>query len=154
MPKKWIIAIVVCTIVCAIACAGMGVLRWGEMIYRQSDGQRGWSVGVAIYQLFGWDAEAYEEDFGQLHRLTADDVDAETTADCVEIDASVGRHRGRLRGYHLGGRFGRHGGPRFLAGLACIGFLGLLVVPAVLVYRRWRDTRDATAKSPDSGDTD
>jgi hypothetical protein len=157
MSKKWIVAIVVCTIVCIIACAGMGVLRWGEMIYRQSDGQRGWSVGVAVYQLLGWDAEAYEEDFGQLHRLTVDDVDGETSADCVEIDASVGHHRELLRGYHLDGRFGRHGGPRFLAGLACVGFLGLMVVPAVFVYRRWRGTRDGTAapaKSPNSDNTD
>jgi hypothetical protein len=123
------------------------------MIYRRSDGQRGWSVGVAVYQLFGWDAEAYEEDFGQLYRLTTD-ADGETTADCVEIDASVGHHRGRLLGYDSSSRFGRHGGPRFLAGLACIGFLGLLVVPAVFVYRRWRDTRDATAASANSADSD
>ena len=150
MSKKWIIAIVVCVILGIVACAGMGALRWGEMVYRQSDGQRGWSVGVAVYQLFGWDAEAYEEDFGQLHRLAVDDADAETTADCVESDASVGRHRGRLRGHHPGGRFGRHGGPRFLAGLACIGFLGLLTVPAVLVYRRWRDTRDTAAASEET----
>jgi hypothetical protein len=127
----------------------MGVLRWGEMVYRRSNGERGWSIGVAIYQLFGWDAEAYEEDFGHVGRLTDDNADS--TADCAETEAVFWHHRGR----RLGGRMGHRGGPRFLAGLGCLAFLSLLlIVPGVILYRRWRDTRDSTAASgetPDSG---
>ena len=151
MSKKWIIAIVVCVVVGTIACAGMGALRWGEMVYRLSDGERGWSVGVAVYQLFGWDAEAYEEDFGQM-RWRGDD--AEEAGECAETQALVWHHRGR----HIGGRIRHRGGPRFLIGLACVTFLGLLLaVPGVIVYRRWRDGRDATSASDnasDPGDTE
>lgn len=150
MSKKWIIAIVVCAIVCVVACVGMGMLRWGEMVYRLSDGERGWSVGVAVYQLFGWDAEAYEDDFGQTRRLV--DECEEGAVDCAETSVRLARHRGHF----ANGRLGYRGAPRFLAGLVCLGSLGLLIVPGVIIYRRWRSTRDATAvpdKSSDSGDT-
>ena len=137
MSKKWIIAIVVFVIVGVVACAGLGALRWGEMIYRQSDGQRGWSVGVGINRMLGWGAEAYEEDFDRAHWI---DEDADETADYTELEVPFRHHRG-LR---PGRRFGRGGAPRFLAGFGCLVFLGLLAVPGVILYRRWRETRNST----------
>lgn len=142
MSKKWIIAIVAFVIVSMGICAGLGVLRWGEMIYRRSDGQRGWSLGAGIYRVFGWDAEAYEEDFGQVRWL---DDDKDETADCAEIEEAPFWHHRSLR---PGRRFGHGGAPRFLAGFGCLVFLGLLAIPGVLLYRRWR--KDKAAASLDS----
>jgi hypothetical protein len=143
MSKKWVIAIAVFVVVGVVACTGLGALRWGEMIYRRSDGQRGWSLGAGIYRMLGWDAQAYEEDFGQAHWFDHDDEDE--TADCVELETPFGHHRG-LR---PGRRFGHSGAPRFLAGLGCLVFLGLLVVPGALLYRRWRKDKAAAALEPD-----
>jgi hypothetical protein len=139
MSKKWIIAIVAFVIVGMVACAGLRALRWGEMIYRRSDGQRGWSLGAGIYRMLGWGAEAYEEDF-RMHWL---DDDEDEPADCVELEAPFGYHRG-LRPRR---RFGHGGASRFLAGFVCLVFLGLLTVPGVLLYRRWREGK--VAASPD-----
>jgi len=142
MSKKWIIAIVAFVIVGMVACAGLGALRWGEMIYRQSDGQRGWSLGAGIYRMFGWDAEAYEEDF----RMHWSDDDEDETADCAEIEeAPFGHHRG-LR---PGRRFGHGGAPRFLAGFGCLALLSLLAIPGVLLYRRWRKDKAAVFPEPE-----
>lgn len=142
MSKKWIIAIVVFVVVGVVACAGLGALRWGEMIYRQSDGQRGWSVGAGIYRMLGWGAEAYEEDFGQMHWL---DDDKDETADCAEIEeAPFGHHRGLRPGRRLG-----HGGaPRFLAGFGCLAFLGLLAIPGVIFCNRWRKGKATASSEP------
>ena len=142
MSKKWIIVIVAFVVVGMVACAGMGALRWGEMIYRRSDGQRGWSLGAGIYRMFGWDAEAYEEDFGRAHWM---DEDVDETADCAELEAPLAHHRGMRHGR----RFGHGGAPRFLAGFGCLAFLGLLAVPGVLLYRRWRKDRAAASPEPE-----
>jgi hypothetical protein len=62
MSRKWQVAIGV--IVAVVALSGICMLRWGGMIYRASDGERGWSLGATVYELLGWGAEAYRSDFG------------------------------------------------------------------------------------------
>lgn len=62
MSRKWQVAIGV--IVAVVALSGISALRWGGMVYRASDGERGWSLGAAVYELLGWGAEAYRSDFG------------------------------------------------------------------------------------------
>lgn len=137
MSKKWIIVIALAVVLGIIACAGMGVLRGGEVIYRRSGGERGWSLGVSVYQMLGWGAEAYEEDFGRAH---LEDAEEGECADEFEDDLHTGRRFGHKRG-----RFG-HGPFRFLGGLGCLMFLALLAIPGALLYRHWRKGRSDAAQ--------
>ena len=115
MSKKWIIAIVAFVIMGMVACAGLGALRWGEMIYRRSDGQRGWSLGATVYEALGWGSEAYRSDFG-WDRVVPE---------------------GEAFGPGRIGRFGRHFGPfRAVGGLGRLAFLAALIGLGVFLWRR------------------
>jgi len=61
MSKKW--QVVIGVIVAVVVLGGIGALRWGGMVYRASDGERGWSLGASVYELLGWGEEAYRADF-------------------------------------------------------------------------------------------
>jgi hypothetical protein len=102
-----------------IVFAGLGLLRWSAVVYRLSDGERGWSLGASVYQMLGWGTEAYQEDFDWTHSL--DDGEAEWTG-------PLG-HR----------RFGRGlVRARFVRGFGRLVFLALLIGVGVFVYGRWR----------------
>jgi hypothetical protein len=111
MSRKWQVAIGV--IVAVVVLSGMGVLRWGGMIYRASDGERGWSLGATVYELLGWGAEAYRSDFGW---------DRATPA-----TGALGA-----------GRIMRLGPFRAIGGLRCLVFSVVLVGLGVLLWRRPR----------------
>lgn len=131
-------------IVAIIVVVGGGLLRWGSVVYWNSDGERGWSLGAAVYELLGWGSEAYRDDFGREHvlydgedalgvHLVDDDEDGVPDRGVVETftgSVSVFGHRtpfGRVRG---------HGGK--LGGLMCLVPLALLGGLAVVFYRQRR----------------
>ncbi|MCP4540017.1 MAG: hypothetical protein GY832_22995 [Chloroflexi bacterium] len=111
-------------IVAVVIMTGMGLLRWSGMIYRLSDGERGWSAGAAVYQMLGWGTDAYREDLDRAY--SPDDGEAGLTA--IRGHKRFGRGFGRSR---FGGGFGRLVSLAFLTGLG------------VFVYRRWRQNRPA-----------
>ena len=56
--------IMIGAIVVGVLFFGLGLLRWGSMVYWRSGGQRGFSAGAAMYQLMGWGTENYMADIG------------------------------------------------------------------------------------------
>ena len=114
-------------VVAIIACVGMGVLRWGEVIYRTSDGERGWSLGPTLYGALGWDDEAYTEDFGRRD-------DPELADD------------GHVALWHVHGRGGRSFYHGFTGGL--FGLIPLAVGIGVVVFLIAR-RRQGQAKAAD-----
>ena len=127
-----------------IIVVGGGLLRWGSVVYWNSDGERGWSLGAAAYELLGWDSEAYRDDFSRERALYDGegalevrlvDEDGDGVPDRGVVETSTGSvsafsHRtpfGRLRG---------HGGK--LGGLMCLVSLALLGGLAFVFYRRRR----------------
>lgn len=126
MSKRWKIAVGV--MVAVIVFAGLGLLRWSAVVYRLSDGERGWSLGASVYQMLGWGTEAYQEDFAWTHSL--DDGEAEWTA-------PLGHGR-------FGHSFVR---ARFARGFGHLVFLALLIGVGVFVYRRWLKARPAAPAS-------
>lgn len=126
MSKNWKIALGV--IIAVVIITGMGLLRWGGVVYRLSDGERGWSLGAAVYQMLGWGTEAYQEDFDRAYSLS--DGEAEL---------------GDLYGHKRFGRgFGRAG---FGGGVGRLLFLAFLIGLGILLYRRWRQARPAAPTS-------
>ena len=119
MSKRWKIAVGV--MVAVIVFAGLGLLRWSGVVYRLSDGERGWSLGASVYQMLGWGTEAYREDFAWTYSLG--DGEAEWTVPLGHRRFGHGFGRARLRG-----GFGR------------LVFLALLIGLGVFLYRRWRKT--------------
>jgi hypothetical protein len=117
-------------IIAVVIITGMGLLRWGGVVYRLSDGERGWSLGAAVYQMLGWGSEAYQEDFDRAYSLS--DGEAEW---------------GDLYGHR---RFGRgFGRARFGGGLGRLVFFAFLIGLAVFLFRRWRQAHPA---APTSGE--
>ena len=119
MSRKWKVSIGIIAVVMVVA----GLLRWGSVVYWNSDGERGWSLGAAVYELLGWGSEAYRADF---HERVAYDEDADEGAD---------RRFGRWFGVGREGHFGPSG---FAGGLARLAFLALVVVVAVVFFNRRR----------------
>lgn len=110
--------VVIGVIVVAIVVVGLGLLRWGEMVYRASDGERGWSMGATVYQALGWGSEAYRAD---LDRAAPE-------------EGAFGR--GRIA--HSGWGFGPFRAVRGLGGLV---FLAALIGLGVFLWRRQRKTQ-------------
>jgi hypothetical protein len=52
-------------IIAVIVLVGLGMLRWGSRVYWTSGGERGWSLGAAAYQMFGWGSDNYLADLSQ-----------------------------------------------------------------------------------------
>ena len=129
-------------IVSIIVVVGIGLLGLGEAIYRNSDGERGWSLGASVYELFGWDADAYRSDFGRgrvtrggeanLLDLPLVDEDGDGVPDRVQVPVEA--------------TFGHGFGSRFAYGRHSFGVVGrmfcwgcfALVIGAGLLYYRWR----------------
>ncbi len=124
MSKNWKIALGV--IIAVVVITGMGLLRWGGAVYHLSDGERGWSLGASVYQMFGWGTEAYQEDLDRAYSLS----DGETEGTAPRGHKRFGRGFGRAR---FGGGFGR------------LVFLAFLIGLGVFVYRRWRQARPAAS---------
>ncbi len=131
MPRGWRIAIGVVVALIVVACIGLAVLRWGQMVYWRSGGQRGWSLGEWAYELFGWGREAYRSGFGQIPPAGP-------------------------RGFWGPGRPGGWFGPgigmarfwpvRLLGGLFCLGGLALLAGLGMVLGQVWRRRRCAPPK--------
>ena len=105
--------VVIGVVVVAIVVVGLGLLRWGGMVYRASDGARGWSLGATVYQALGWGVDAYRADFGRV--------------------APEGEGLGRGHGAHFGHGFGPFRAVRGLGGLV---FLAALIGLGVFLWRR------------------
>lgn len=60
--KKLAITLGIVALVLTIVCSALG---FGESVYLTSNGQRGWSLGAAVYGAFGWSAEAYRADMAE-----------------------------------------------------------------------------------------
>ena len=131
-------------VVAVIVVVGFGLLGLGEAIYRNSDGERGWSLGAGVYQLFGWDADAYRSDFGRgrlargweadLLDLPLVDEDGDGVPDRVQVPAEAAFGRG------VGSRFARDGHSfGFVGRLFCWGFIALAIGAGFLFYRRRRN---------------
>jgi hypothetical protein len=120
-------------VVLVLACIGLSALRWGEMVYWRSGGERGWSLGPALYRLFGWGgAEEYRADFGRPEKGEAPE---ETLPPRFE------RHRpfGPWRRMSFGPAFRPTFGPfRLLGGLVCLSLLAAVIVAAGVLYHRRR----------------
>lgn len=157
MSKK--VKIIIGITVAAIIVIGGGLLHWGSLIYWNSDGERGWSLGASVYEFLGWDARAYKSDMGWKRvddvegarwtdrlevRLVDDDKDGTPDRGVVETPAesTLGRDfsdRHSFFGRVRDSRFGEHRHSPFgiLAGLTCLGFFGLLGGLAILfLYRQ------------------
>jgi hypothetical protein len=131
-------------IVAAIVVVGIGLLGLGEAIYRKSDGERGWSLGAGVYELFGWDADAYRSDFGrggmarggeaELLDLPLVDEDGDGVPDRVQVPEEAAFGRG------FGSRFDRSRHPFGVVGrLFCWGFFALVIGAGFVLYRRRRN---------------
>jgi len=132
MSKKWKIAIGVLLVV----VIGGAVLSFGEMTYLSSEGQRGWSLGAAVYGLFGWDAEAYRADFNhhmEQRSYTRLSLDEEGNLEVVPN-----------AGYSFG-RGGRHGGFGYARGGGHLFFWLTVLGIGYLLYRRQK--RNSTEKN-------
>ncbi len=121
MQKKW--TIVIGLFVLVVVVGGI-VLGLGEVIYLNSDGQRGWSLGAAMYEMLGWDAEAFRTDFGwhvaqpgQAHLLE----DSNNAGVAPYIGYPFGR--GNRHGGFAGGYAGHRGGALFWLAILGIGYL-------------------------------
>jgi hypothetical protein len=127
-------------IVSIIIVVGIGLLGLGEAVYRNSDGERGWSLGASVYELFGWDADAYRSDFGRgrltrggeadLWDLPLVDEDGDGVPDRVQVPVEGASGRSFARGRHSFGVVG---------GLFCWGFFALAIGVGFLFYRRRRN---------------
>jgi hypothetical protein len=141
LKRRWI---VIGVLVLALACVGLGVLRWGEVVYRRSGGERGWSLGAAAYRLFGWGgSQEYRADFGWTGGREAPET---------ALPPRFGRHGAFGPGHRVpfGPRhmmpFGRAFWPfRFVGGLVFLAFLAAVAVAGVVLYRHWRKRRPAGA---------
>ena len=114
-------------IVAAIVVVGLGLLRWSGMVYRVSDGERGWSLGATVYEALGWGSEAYRSDFGW------DRAVPEEGAFGAGRIARFGRHSGLSHGWRHGRAFGPF---RAVGGLGCLAFLAALIGLGVFLWRR------------------
>ena len=146
MSKKSIVTIGL--VISVIVVVGIGLLGLGEAIYRNSDGQRGWSLGAGVYELFGWDADAYRSDFsrGRVVRggeadpldLPLVDEDGDGVPDRVQVPVEAVFGRG------FGSRFGRGGHSFGVVGrMFCWGFFGLAIGAGFMLYRRRRNQAHA-----------
>jgi len=142
MSRKWKIALSV--IVVVVAFAALGLLRWGQVVYWLSDGERGWSLGMSAYQALGWGADAYRADFDRAGFGRADfgPDDEDRTSDCTVAEDSTDHHR-----------FFGHGGRRvedrhrdkgghvfFAGGMGCLMVWVLLAGAGVVLFRHYRKT--------------
>jgi hypothetical protein len=136
MSRKWKVAIGV--IIAAVVVAGLGLLRWSGMVYRASDGERGWSLGATVYEVLGWGSEAYRSDFGWDRGMP------EGGALGPERIERFGGPSGLSRGW----RYGRAFGPfRVVAGLGRLAFFAVLIGLGVFLWRRQRKIRAARVNS-------
>jgi len=141
--RRWII---VGVLVVVLACIGLSVLRWGEMVYWRSGGERGWNLGETAYRLLGWGSDAYHSDFGQGQ------AESEAPGGFAP-PGHFGRGQfgpGRWGSGHMM-PFGHMSGPfRLAGGLICLPLLAavIVVVGIVLYRRRRRAQRPAAAPTP------
>jgi hypothetical protein len=63
MSRTWKYVIGVIVVIAILV--GLGMLRWSNRVYWSSNGERGFSLGAAVYQAFGWGTENYLSDFGR-----------------------------------------------------------------------------------------
>jgi hypothetical protein len=112
--KKSAITIGIVALVLTIACAALGL---GESAYLSSNGQRGWSLGAAVYNALGWGAEAYRADMAQHHSVAQTQPGAQNVPNAA-ANGYGSRHTGGLNG----GRSG-HGGFVLLVVLGVAGYL-------------------------------
>ena len=124
MSRKWKVSIGIIAVVMIVA----GVLRWGSVVYRNSDGERGWSLGAAVYELLGWGSEAYRADF---HERVVYDEDADEGVSLRVADRRFGHWFGV-------GREGHFGPAGFVGGLVRLAFLALVVGLVVVFFHRRR----------------
>jgi hypothetical protein len=136
MSRKWKVAIGV--IIAVIVVVGLGLLRWGSMVYRASGGERGWSLGAYVYEVLGWGSEAYRSDFGWDRAVPEEGAFG---PGCIE------RFDRRSSPSH-GWRHGRAFGPfRAVGGLGCLVFLAALIGMGAFLWRRQRKTQAAPTNS-------
>ncbi|MBC7263354.1 MAG: hypothetical protein H5T64_03235 [Chloroflexi bacterium] len=122
MSKTWKLAIGVLVIL--VVLFGLGLLHWGEIVYWRSGGERGWSLGAAVYRLLGWGVKAYRSDFGWR-----------------PFD---GRHLTLGRGFIMW----RAWLLRVAGGLMRLVFFAALVVLAFVAGRYWHKSPPAAGPTP------
>jgi hypothetical protein len=116
--KKLATKIGIVVVVLTVLFSALGI---GEGIYLSSNGQRGWSLGAAVYNALGWGAEAYRADMAQhgQHRIAAKEG-VNAAGNTNSQYGFGGRH---ASGNFNGARSG-HGGGFFL--VAVVGVAGYL----------------------------
>ena len=161
MSNKWKIALGIVVVVLLVVA--LGALGWGERVYRLSDGQRGWSLGAYMYQVFGWGQSNYLSDFGRRA--------APAARPPQRLPFQFQRPPQTNPGHRLNprGQFNRNFGYRpfnrnfgfqrfsrirpllfFIGGLGCLVVLALLIVLGIFLYRR---QRRATPPAATAGET-
>jgi hypothetical protein len=145
MSNKWKITIGILVVI--VLLVGLGTLRWGERVYRASDGQRGWSVGAYVYQVLGWGQANYLADFGKP-------AQPDQKPPRATFDQKIGP-RGHFERDFGNQRFGGNFGPSrinplffLIRGLACLVLLAVLGSLGFFFYRRRRRLAPVAPKSP------
>ena len=125
MSKGLKIGLIVVVVVMLLG--GLAALRFGAAVYHLSDGERGWSVGAAVYDLLGWGEEAFQSDFSFSRRFATDAEDAPD--DDALVSGAPARLFGRMSRGHIHGRLA-------VRGLLRLALLGGVIAAAVWVYKR------------------